>query len=462
MSGIRTISPVDGSLVVAMPFMEYTAAEAAVSKAQESLKKWQAMPLVARITILRKAVDYLVSRKKVLAEELTWQMGRPVSQTAGEIDGMAYRANHMLGLAEEALADRHEQAPEGLTYFIRRQPFGVVFAITPWNYPYLTAINIIVPALAAGNAMLLKPSPQTPLVGDSFAEAFTHAGLPAGVFQTLHLSPESTESLIREADINHVGFTGSVENGAAVERASAGRFLSVGLELGGKDAAYVRADADIPNAVASLVDGAFFNSGQSCCGIERIYVANAVYDEFVSAYVEGVKRYKLGNPLDSTTSLGPVVNVASADRIRSEIAAACAAGATPLIPEGFFPVAKEDTAYIAPQVLVNVNHHMEFMRQETFGPCVGIMPVKSDEQAIDLVNDSPYGLTASVWSNDQESSMTVMEAFNVGTVYLNRCDALEPALAWTGVKHSGRGCTLSRFGYDALTRPKSFNLVLPE
>lgn len=462
MSGIRTISPVDGSLVVAMPFMENMAAEAAVSKAQESLTGWQATPVTERVQVLRKAVDYLASRKKILAEELTWQMGRPISQTPGEIDGMVYRANHMLDLAEEALSDRCEKAPQGRRYFIRRQPFGVVFAITPWNYPYLTAINIIIPALAAGNVMLLKPSPQTPLVGDSFAEAFKHAGVPAGVFQTLHLSPESTENLIREANINHVGFTGSVANGMAVERAAAGRFLSVGLELGGKDAAYVRADADIPNAVANLVDGAFFNSGQSCCGIERIYVAEPAYDEFVAAYAEAVKRYRLGNPLNSETSLGPVVNAASADRIRADIAAACLAGATPLIPESFFPAAKEDTAYLAPQVLVNVNHDMAFMREETFGPCVGIMPVDSDDQAISLVNDSPYGLTASVWTNDHVAGMRLMEAFNSGTVYLNRCDALEPALAWTGVKQSGRGCTLSRFGYDALTRPKSFNLILPE
>ncbi len=461
MDSVRTISPIDGSLVVTRPFSSLQETLTAAETTNKAQTDWQATPLATRVALLGKAIDYLLARKDVLAEEITVQMGRPVSQTPGELDGMAYRARHMLETAEVALAGLEETAPDSKGFYIRRVPLGTVFAITPWNYPYLTAINSIIPALAAGNAVILKPSPQTPTIGETFEEAFRTAGLPDGVFQSLHMSVETSLEFIRQADINHIGFTGSVAGGMAVEKAASGQFLSVGLELGGKDAAYVRADADLESAVANLVDGALFNSGQSCCGIERIYVAADLYEPFIQAYAEAVKAYTLGDPREADTNLGPVVSAAAAERIRRDIADAIAAGATPLIEENLFPEAQAGTAYVAPQVLVDVDHTMAFMREETFGPCVGIMPVTSDEKAIDLINDSPYGLTASVWSKNTEEALAVMDSLNTGTVFLNRCDALEPALAWTGVKHSGRGCTLSKYGFDALTRPKSYNIIYP-
>ncbi|WP_228073873.1 aldehyde dehydrogenase family protein [Kordiimonas pumila] len=459
MDSVKTVSPLDGRIVIERPFADMNAALSAVAAALRAQTLWHAVPVADRVAVLEAAIASMVERKAVLAAEITLHMGRPISQSAGEIDGMAYRARHMLALAAEALADREEAAPDGRRYFIRRQPHGTVLAITPWNYPYLTAVNSIIPALAAGNAVILKPSPQTPTIGEHFAEAFKAAGVPEGVFQSLHLSADTTLKLIETASIHYVGFTGSVAGGTAVEKAAAGRFLPVGLELGGKDAAYVRADADIDNAVANLVDGALFNSGQSCCGIERIYVAEAVYDQFIAAYAALVQTYRLGDPQDPATTLGPVVSVQAAERIRAEIGAACAAGAEALIPENLFPAAKAGTAYVAPQVLVKVDHTMAFMREETFGPCVGIMAVQSDGEAISRINDSPYGLTASLWTEDTATGLALADQVNTGTVYLNRCDALEPALAWAGVKHSGRGCTLSRYGYDALTRAKSFNII---
>ncbi|SDE67300.1 aldehyde dehydrogenase family protein [Kordiimonas lacus] len=454
---VKTVSPIDGQIVIERPYIEKEQAFACIDGAGIAQTAWASVPVKERVRLLENAIDYMVVQADDLAREITLQMGRPISQTPGEIAGMAGRARYMLSIAEEALAGLSCEAPEGQHHFIRRAPLGVVLVVSPWNYPYLTAVNVIIPALAAGNAVVLKPSAQTPLIGERFAEAFDAAGLPAGLFQCLHLSRETTTAVVREADIHHVAFTGSVGGGAQMETAAAGRFLSMGLELGGKDAAYVRADADIQAAAEGLVDGAMFNSGQSCCGIERIYVAAERYDEFVEACATIAKGYRLGNPLDPTTTLGPVVNVQAAEHIRSEIAKAVSAGARPLVDETVFQVAKPGTPYVAPQILVDVDHSMSIMTEETFGPVVGVMPVEDDDAAIKLMNDSPYGLTASIWSCDEAAALKIADKLEVGTVFMNRCDALEPALAWAGVKDTGKGCTLSRYGYDALTRPKSFN-----
>jgi len=454
---VKTVSPIDGQIVVERPYVDKAQAFACIDKANAAQATWADTSVKERVSVLQRAIDHMVTQTDDLAREITVQMGRPISQTPGEIAGMAARAGYMLFIAEEALADLPRQAPDGQYHFIRRAPLGTVLVVSPWNYPYLTAVNVIIPALAAGNAVVLKPSAQTPLIGERFAEAFEAASLPDGLFQCLHLSRETTTAIVREADIHHVAFTGSVAGGKEMESAAAGRFLSMGLELGGKDAAYVRADADIQAAAEGLVDGAMFNSGQSCCGIERIYVAKERFDEFVESCTAIVNGYRLGNSTDATTTLGPVVNAAAATRIRKEIAKAVSAGAKPLIDEAAFSVAQEDTPYVAPQILVNVDHSMSIMTEETFGPVVGIMPVENDEGAIKLVNDSPYGLTASIWSRDEAVALKISDRLEVGTVFMNRCDALEPALAWVGVKDTGKGCTLSSYGYDALTRPKSFN-----
>ncbi len=455
--GVYTISPGDGRVVAERPFADRQVIERAVQSARTAQQQWRQWPLSKRVEAVAGALQFLCEPDEQRHAELSWQMGRPISQVAGEFRGVRQRGDYMLGIAETALQAVHSHAGDALQMKIVREPLGVILAITPWNYPYLTAVNTLVPALVAGNAVLLKPSPQTPLTGEHFAAAFAAAGLPDGLFQCLHLSADSTLQLVANPAIDHIAFTGSTQVGQQVEHAAAGRFVSLGLELGGKDAAYVRHDADFGMAAENLADGAFYNAGQSCCAVERIYVHHERYEEFVDALVHHARQQVLGDPLHAETTLGPVVNQAAADRIRRDIAAACAAGAECLVPETEFPAAQSGTCYVAPQVLVSVNHQMAIMREETFGPVVGVMAVADDSEAIAYMNDSPYGLTASLWSADQQVAESLAGQLEVGTVYLNRCDVLEPALAWTGVKQSGRGCTLSALGYHALTRPKSLN-----
>jgi acyl-CoA reductase-like NAD-dependent aldehyde dehydrogenase len=364
----------------------------------------------------------------------------------------------MIAIAEPSLAPIVPEPRPGFTRFVRREPLGVVLAIAPWNYPYLTAVNSVVPALMAGSAVLLRHSSQTPLCAERIGAACERAGLPRGLFQVLHASHADTLRLVASPGVDFVAFTGSVDAGRQVQRAASARFIGVGLELGGKDPAYVRADADLGHAASNLVEGAFFNSGQSCCGIERIYAHAEVYEAFVEAFLERVLRYRLGSPLDPAVDLGPVVRPAAAEHVRGQVAEAVAAGARALVDPRHFPADAPGSAYLAPQVLVDVDHGMRVMREESFGPVVGIMRVAGDEEAVALMNDSPYGLTASVWTRDEGVALALGERVETGTWFMNRCDHLDPALAWTGVKDSGRGCTLSRVGYEALTRPKSFHL----
>jgi acyl-CoA reductase-like NAD-dependent aldehyde dehydrogenase len=399
-----------------------------------------------------------LAQAETIAEEITWQMGRPISQTPGEMRGFADRARHMISIAPEALAPIVPATLRGFTRHITREPLGVVAVIAPWNYPYLTSVNAIVPALLAGNAVILKHSHQTPLVAERYAQALQAAGLPEGVFQYLHLSHGDTEAMITDPRIGFVCFTGSVEGGRSIKRTLGNRFIGCGLELGGKDPAYVRADADLHFAVENLVDGAFFNSGQSCCGIERIYVHDSVYDAFVDGFVALTTSYVLGDPTDRRTTLGPMVRAAAAAFVRAQTAEAVAAGARAHINPEQFGTDAEGTPYLAPQVLTDVSHTMRVMMEESFGPVVGIMKVADDAEALALMNDSPYGLTASLWTKDTEAALQLGAEIETGTVFMNRCDYLDPALAWTGVKDTGMGATLSSVGFEHLTHPKSFHL----
>jgi acyl-CoA reductase-like NAD-dependent aldehyde dehydrogenase len=386
-------------------------------------------------------------------------MGRPLRYGPLEIRrGFAERARYMIGIAPEVLRDIAAGPKPGFTRFIRREPVGVVLTIAPWNYPYLTSVNSVAPAIVAGNAVVLKHSAQTPLCAERYAEAFREAGLPEGVFQYLHLGHADVEKLIGDARIQFVAFTGSVEGGRAVQAAASRRFIGANLELGGKDPAYVRADADLAHAVENLVDGAMFNSGQSCCGIERIYVDRAVYGEFVERAAALTRQYRLDNPLLPETTLGPMVRTAAAEFVRTQIAEAVAQGARGHLDPREFPADRPGTPYLAPQILSNVDHRMRVMTEETFGPVAGVMPVDSEAEALRLMNDSPYGLTASIWTSDEETALRIGAQVETGTWFMNRCDYLDPALAWTGVKDSGRGCALSVLGYEQLTRPKSYHL----
>lgn len=455
----KTISPVDGRVYAERELAGPEELEKTLARAAKAQKAWAKTPLEERMAIVSRMVEVMLGAVEEMALELTYQMGRPIRYSPKEIaGGFAERARYMTRIAPAALKDIPAEEQPGFTRFVRREPLGVVLVLAPWNYPYLTSVNTIVPALLAGNAVVLKHSAQTPLVAERYAWAFREAGLPEGVFQYLHMDHDLVAQAIADPRVAFVAFTGSVAGGRAVERAAAGHFKGVALELGGKDPAYVRPDADLEYSAINLVDGAMFNSGQSCCGVERIYVHEALYEPFVEAFVAETLRLKLGNPLEPETTLGPMVRTEAAEFVRGQIAEAVAQGAKALIDPRHFPADAPGTPYLAPQVLVNVHHRMRVMVEESFGPVVGILSVKSDEEALALMNDSPYGLTASIWSQDEGAALELGAGIETGTVFLNRCDYLDPALAWTGVKESGRGCSLSVLGYEQLTRPKSYHL----
>ncbi len=453
-----TISPIDGREVVRRPYASDAQIAQALADAQAAQPDWQALGVQARGRIVSDAVDRFVAWKDDIARAITVQMGRPLRYTPGEVAGFEARARHMIAIADEALAPIRIPAQAGFTRFISREPIGVALTIAPWNYPLLTAVNSIVPALMAGNTVILKHSDQTPLCAEFIGRAFREAGAPKGVFQYLHASHDIAQRLIRATEIGYVSFTGSVRGGRAVEEGAAGRFIGVGLELGGNDPAYVRADARLDHAVETLVDGAYFNSGQSCCGIQRIYVARPRYEEFVERAVALTQDYVLGDPLHADTTLGPVVRTRAAEEIRGIVDEAVAAGARNLIDPSRFIKASKGSPYVAPALLTQVDHRMRVMNDECFGPVVGIMPVDSDEEAVALMNDSPYGLTAAAFTQDEEAALRIGRQLRTGTFFMNRCDYLDPALAWTGVKNSGRGVSLSAVGYEPLTQAKSFHL----
>ena len=456
MKPIQLISPVDGSVYAERTPLTPEAAKAAVARAKAAQKSWAARPLAERIALVKAGVAKLNEMAPVIVEEIAWQMGRP-TRFGGEFGGVNARTDYMSEIAAETLAPKTVEDSDRFRRYLAREPVGVVFIIAPWNYPYLTTINTLVPALIAGNTVILKHASQTLLVGERLAEAFHAAGIPADVFQNVVLDHATTEALIAVKSFGFVNFTGSVSGGAAIERAAAGTFTGLGLELGGKDPGYVRADADLDAAVDTLMDGAMYNAGQCCCGIERIYVHESLYDAFVEKAVAWVKTLKLGNPFDKDSTLGPMANKRFAKVVRDQIAEAIAAGAKPLIDPALFP-ADDGGAYLAPQILVNVDHSMRVMMEESFGPVVGIMKVKDDAEAIRLMNDSPYGLTASIWTTDYDTAAEIGAQIETGTIFMNRADYLDPALCWTGCKDTGRGTSLSYLGFHSVTRPKSYHL----
>jgi acyl-CoA reductase-like NAD-dependent aldehyde dehydrogenase len=453
---VKIISPVDGSVFAERPFADDAGVEAAVSRARAAQAEWAQVSVVERARQTLAFVEALLAMNDDIVPELAWQMGRPV-RYGGEKGGLEERARYMAAIADESLMPFVPPEQEGFRRYVKREPLGLVFVVAPWNYPYLTAGNTIFPALIAGNAVILKHAAQTLLVGERFQAAFDAVGLPRGLFQNIVLSHGQTERLIGSGKVDHVNFTGSAAGGRAIERAAAGTFATLGLELGGKDPAYVRADVNLGHAIENLVDGSFYNSGQCCCGIERIYVQEDVYEPFVEGFIDLTKRYVVGNPLDDATTLGPMARGSFADHVRSHVHEALRKGAERRIGMKV-DNDRAGSPYIAPEVLTNVDHQMAVMREETFGPVVGIMKVRDDDEAITLMNDSPYGLTASIWTVDAERAVAIGDRIATGTVFMNRCDYVDPGLVWTGVKETGRGVTLSKLGYEYLTRPKSYHL----
>ncbi|SEL44441.1 aldehyde dehydrogenase family protein [Jannaschia helgolandensis] len=452
---IRCISPIDGTVFAERETLDPAAARDVVARARAAQNDWAARPLAERIERVMAGVARIGAMNDEIVPELAHQMGRPI-RYGGEFSGFEERAAYMAKIAADALAPKVVEDSAAFHRMIKRVPQGVVLVVAPWNYPFMTAINTIAPALIAGNAVILKHASQTPLVGERLEQAFHAAGVPEDVFANVFLDHDTTSNLIAARSFGFVNFTGSVAGGQAIERAAAGTFTGLGLELGGKDPGYVCDDADLDAAAETLIDGAMFNSGQCCCGIERIYVAEQHFDAFTAKVVKIVEGFVLGDPLDPDTTLGPMAQTRFADAIRAQTAEAVAAGATTLIDPALFP--RDGGAYLMPQVLIDVTHDMRVMREESFGPVVGIMPVSGDEEAIALMNDSAYGLTASIWTNDADRAESIGDRIETGTVFMNRADYLDPALCWTGCKDTGRGGGLSEIGFHNLTRPKSYHL----
>ena len=458
MSIQKTITPIDNSVYLERPLSTEAEIDKVIESSKKSFQSWKNTSIEERITIINKFIDNLIALKPEVSKEICWQIGRPISQCGNELRGFEERSRHMVKIAKDSLQNIPATKNDEFDNYIYKSPLGVIFVMAPWNYPIITATNTIVPALLAGNTILIKHSSQTPRCAELISQAFENTGLPEGVFQFVHTDHQSCEKIISDNRIAHVVFTGSVKGGQEVKKYIGTRFINVGLELGGKDPAYVRSDADINHAIENLVDGAMFNSGQSCCGIERIYVDQSIYKDFIDGFKNLTEQYKLGDPSKEDTNLGPVVRLSAANFIRSQMAEAEQQGAKRLIDESKFSISKEDNCYVAPQVMIDVDHSMRFMMEETFGPAVGIMPVKDHHEARQLMNDSPYGLTASIWTKDLDFAKEFGRDIETGTFFMNRCDYLDPALAWTGVKDTGVGCSLSVLAFDQFTRPQSFHM----
>jgi acyl-CoA reductase-like NAD-dependent aldehyde dehydrogenase len=426
-----------------------------LEKMRAAQQKWRDVPLTQRIEICREFVDVFRSSKESIALDITRQMGKPLTQAKREVDTTLDRAETMLRLAADALQDDQLPPKEGFRRFIRHEPLGIVLDIPAWNYPLLIAVNVVLPALLAGNAVLIKHARLTPLCGDAFADAFRKTTLPPDLVASIHVDHATVSRLIDRRAVDFISFTGSVDGGREVYKQASGQLLDMGLELGGKDPALVCEDANFDFAVANLADGAFYNAGQSCCAIERVYVMRHLFSRFVDAYVAEVEKYKVGNPEDPATDIGPLAQRKAIDFIEFQINQAVDRGAQVLTGG---KRATRPGYFFQPTVLHNVDHTMSVMMEESFGPVIGIMPVDTEDEGVRLMNDSPYGLTASIWTEDAARGEALAARTAAGTVYVNRCDYLDPELAWAGIKDSGHGCTLSHLGFLHLTRPKSFHL----
>jgi acyl-CoA reductase-like NAD-dependent aldehyde dehydrogenase len=441
------------------PLAAAAAVDALLDAARAAARALASTPVAERKALCSAAVDVMLAREEAIASDITAMMGKPLAQARGELRTMAARARHMIDIADGCLADTVVEGREGFERRVERVPLGVVFNMPAWNYPLLTCVNALVPAVLAGNAVVLKHSTRTALCGEHFADAFAAAGAPTGWVQALHCDHDAAARIASDPRVAYVAFTGSVGGGHAVYRAvAAGHFVDAGLELGGKDAAYVAGDADIERAAAGAVDGALYNAGQSCCAVERIYVQREHHAAFVDAARALVEAQRLGDP-KTEVDMGPMAQPNACAFLEGQVAAARAAGAEVLC--GGKPCTIDGKGrFFQPTLVVGVNHDMGLMREESFGPIVAVMAVDDDEQALALINDSDLGLTASLWTSDRERAARMARRLEVGTVYMNQCDTLDPALPWTGVKDSGKGSTLSPLGLNHLTRPRSINFKI--
>jgi acyl-CoA reductase-like NAD-dependent aldehyde dehydrogenase len=455
----RIDNPYTGETVAERPLLAAGEIEGLVTRAFRAHKAWAKTPISERIALCERFCQEFEKDGERIAREVTQQMGKPLAQARGEVKTTSFRARTMMSLASDALRDEPLLPLPGFHRFIRHEPVGVVLDISAWNYPLLITVNVVVPAVLAGNSVILKHANRTALCGDAFARAFRRAGAPEDLVTAIDATHAVCAQIIARPEIGYVSFTGSVRGGHEVYREGAKRFIDVGLELGGKDPAYVAPDADLDHAIANLVDGAFYNAGQSCCGIERIYVHGSLYDRFVEGALAEVRKYKLGDPLDGATTLGPMAQADAPRKLAAQVDEARAKGGRVLCGGKPAHDAAGRGRFFDPCLVIDANHSMQgLMVEESFGPIVGVQKVSDDDEAVRLMNDSPYGLTAAIWTRDQERAFRVGSQIETGTFFMNRCDYLDPLLPWTGVKDTGKGMSLSRYGFLPLTRRKSFHL----
>lgn len=456
-SSLKVTNPFTEEVEFELPYTTGKDLEQVVAQARAAFEEWRWTSLAKRQDLCRGFMEEFRKSGEEVASQITRQMGKPLQQAKSEVNGMLDRAAQMIDLAPEVLADEMLPEKQNFIRYIRHEPLGVVLDIAAWNYPLLIAVNVVVPAVLAGNAVIIKHSSKTPLCGEAFADAFRRAGAPQHLIQNVIATHGDTEKLIQHPGIDYVSFTGSVRGGHEVSASASSRFIDIGLELGGKDPAYVCADAPFDFAVANCVDGAFYNAGQSCCAVERIYVDRAIYDDFVEAFAKLTRDYVLGDPQDAGTNIGPMASSSAPKYMRQQVDEAVSNGGRLVVrPQEFNTPGRG--WFAAPAVVADAPQSSLLMQEESFGPVIGILPVDSMEQAILYMNDSPYGLTASIWTTDQERAIHVGERIATGTFFMNRCDYLDPMLPWTGVKDTGRGVSLSKYGLLQLTRPKSMHL----
>ncbi len=450
-------NPYTGELVADRPYATRGEAFSALDRASRAQAKWAKTPLSERIALCERFCGELDRKRDLIAREVTAQMGKPLSQAKGEVNTALARARHLMSIAADALAEEPLPAQPSTLRFVRHEPVGVVLDIAVWNYPLLIVVNVVIPAVLAGNAVLIKHAPRTALTAEAFARAFAESDAPLDLVQALHADHLTCAELIARPEIGFVSFTGSARGGREVAREAAKRLVSVGLALGGKTPVYIAADANLEHAIVNVVDGAMYNAGQSCSGVERIYVHASHYDAFVEGALAETKKLLLGDPLRPQTSMGPMAQPDAPRQLAAVIEEARAKGGRILCGGR---AASDDGRgrFFEPTLVAEATHAMRgLMVDEAFGPVVGIAKVMDDDDAVRVMNDSSYGLSAAIWTGDQARAFHLAGQLEAGTVFMNRCDHLDPALPWSGVKESGTGVLLSRYGFQSVTRRKSFN-----
>ncbi len=451
--------PFTGERACELPFDDRIQALAALERCASAQAAWAESPVDERARLVQRFADVFLAEEDSVAQEITRTMGKPLAQARAEVKTLADRARALAAIAPEALAEVELPPKSGFDRRIAREPVGVVLVVAPWNYPLLTAVNGVAAAVLAGNGVILKHSSRTPLCGPRFERAFHEAGAPEGLVKSLTLTHADASALLHRPEVGYVAFTGSVEGGRQIQAQIVERFVGIGLELGGKDGAYVAEDANVAHAVEQLADGAFYNAGQSCCGTKRIFVHRTHFDHFLERFVAAAEAYRLGDPRDPATSLGPLASPGAPEALAGQTARAASLGARVLCGGRVTRVGGRGR-FFPPTVIADAPSSSEVMQEESFGPLVTVTSVDGDEDAVRRINDSRFGLTAAVWTPDAARARRIGQRLRVGTVFMNRCDYLDPLLPWVGIKESGRGLSLSRWGIQELTRAKSYHFRL--